>query len=324
MTKISGLPATYNGYKYGKINGKYTVSTPGKTPPKTIFRYLKFNDYSVNGILNSQVWASQPDTFNDIFDSSHSLIDVSKVEWGHIKQLYEPIEDAERLFNTDKGSFLRDFHFTFYQFMLSKMGVMCTTGSYCNELFWSYYNNHEGICLEYDFLNFPPNFMGPFPMNYVDEDNFKKIDFSQYAPYVSFLMLTNIKKSIWKHEDEYRFLIEPEKTGEFVTTGKYQNDDNPYPRSLRLVNIPQDSLKSITISFRLFNNGDIINGFQEGHIISFNSHNSELKIKLFDFIIKNNITVYSMEYHKETLKFNRRQLKISPIDMGRYLIQIIA
>lgn len=202
----------YKNWEY-KINfskdvNKFEINYPNKKlDPDTLSKYYSINECSIESIENNNFYVSQPEDFNDLFDTAYNILDFNQLYLNCILSL-SPKNQEENIrhhWETHKEFFINSIKKDSYRALLARFGILCTTENKLNELMWGYYNNNEGFLLEFNYKEFPKNFHGPFPINYVktiDKIKTNNID------HLTFLLQSNIKKDIWKHENEYRFLVE--------------------------------------------------------------------------------------------------------------------
>lgn len=63
----------------------------------------------------------------------------------------------------DQNHIAKNFREKIYR----KIGIVSLTSDDDNLLMWSYYTNHKGFCIEFDYSKFDFKFHGPFPINYI-------------------------------------------------------------------------------------------------------------------------------------------------------------
>lgn len=288
----------FNSWKYytyierGKV--KYTIEPfPKKDAPVMLSKYYSITDNSINAIKNLQFYISQPEDFNDIFDSHHSLIDFQNITFTTALNFLNKGKfntDISKMWKEDKIELIKFIQHMFYSILLSRIGILCFTTNKYDELMWGYYNNHEGFLIEFDYSKFGKNYNGPFPINYVQ--NLSSFDINYLGGNLAFLIQTTIKKLMWQHEDEYRFLVEPQ-GNDFEVQGLFSNKDTDLPFDKRLVNYPKEAIKQIILGFRFLKNEELT-------IINDNTYEIRflntfiLKKELFEIIAERNIMCKSI------------------------------
>lgn len=163
--------------------------------PKKLYKYEVINREKINMLINSELWFSNPDDFNDPFDSCGICFDE-----GEIKK-YLKDTDVSKLIN----SFKKDVKICCFSEEINSMPM------------WTHYaGNHEGMCAEYDFskVSYTNRFSKYlFPIVYQTErydiTNILKDlinDKTEDAAYMLFFMM-QIKHISWDYEKEWRIIL---------------------------------------------------------------------------------------------------------------------
>ena len=163
--------------------------------PKKLYKYEVINEEKINMLINSELWFSNPDDFNDPFDSCGICFDE-----GEIKK-YLKDTDVSKLIN----SFKKDVKICCFSEEINSMPM------------WTHYaGNHEGMCAEYDFskVSYTNRFSKYlFPIVYQTErydiTNILKDlinDKTEDAAYMLFFMM-QIKHISWNYEKEWRIIL---------------------------------------------------------------------------------------------------------------------
>lgn len=163
--------------------------------PKKLYKYEVINEEKINMLINSELWFSNPDDFNDPFDSCGICFDE-----GEIKKYLKDI-DVSKLIN----SFKKDVKICCFSEEINSMPM------------WTHYaGNHEGMCAEYDFskVSYTNRFSKYlFPIVYQTErydiTNILKDlinDKTEDAAYMLFFMM-QIKHISWNYEKEWRIIL---------------------------------------------------------------------------------------------------------------------
>ncbi|MEQ8624624.1 MAG: DUF2971 domain-containing protein [Vicingaceae bacterium] len=199
-----------NEWKYGVTSENELFVIPpkeiAKTTPKTLFKYYALNEHSLEVIEEKKIYASYPKILNDPFDCYHELIDFD--DPGAIADFIAPIiNEAEfkEQFKKDPLSFKKFCSNNFQIMFYKRIGIFSLTELPNNLLMWSYYNNHQGFCVEYDYKAFPFKFHGPFQINY--SNTYKSMSIKEGWP-KCLLYQASIKSNLWSHEEEWRILPE--------------------------------------------------------------------------------------------------------------------
>lgn len=312
----------FKGFEYSiSENNKYSVVDPGKGVPVALFKYYGLSENSVSGIENNTVFATPVHYFNDIFDLAKTLWDYRGVRLEDYNKIFDskPIDKSE--FESKKELYQKHLIDVIYKMSVGKFGVFCTTTNCIDDIFWGVYTNHKGFCVEYDSEKFGKNFQGPFPMNYIHEDEFTPIDFARIGGEISFLITSTMKKDFWKREDEYRFIVWPKKTKNFITDGVYDNSNNPYERESRVVDIDKKVVKSLTFGFRFLGKEDIVSKTTKGTIVQFSSKEGVLKSRLFKYLIDRSIDAFGVIYEESSHKIVLNRWKITHYEKERFHIE---
>lgn len=296
---------------------KYTVTS--KPAPATLFKFYSLLEHNVNALKNHQFWASEPEDFNDLFDSKAFLIDFSRLDLQTAKKLVDtPAQKKEmdRLYRQDTDKFILEAQKSHYSIIFSKLGIVSMTSNYNNEILWALYAQNSGFCIELDYAMFPDNFQGPFPINYVDQ--LELIDIMKYGGHLSFLIQVTQKKKKWKFEDEYRFIIasgtNPFKLSNSIYT-KHTSQDGAIPR---LVNYPKQAIKSIYLGFT-FIKGECVHDKK----VCLISKYRDLKATLLDEIIDRDYNCYLIDKEPDSLSLEKSNFKIVKLDCYKYLFSEI-
>lgn len=189
----------------------------------TLYKYTPFNEHSLDILTNDQLWMSSPLSFNDPFDCEYTFNYgkptnifnfLSKSRKEDFPDLdHEKIDKVmEEIFNNAHEDMVK--HFT----NISKhhLFIVCLSEIKDSVLMWSHYaNNHEGICIEFDFKQLgvtDPRTRILFPVFY-NEDVF---DTTKYLKAFSdnektFNNLMDICSAInksdhWSYEKEWRIV----------------------------------------------------------------------------------------------------------------------
>lgn len=128
--------------------------------PKLLFRYLRDDEFLVDSILESYLWFSDPDLFNDPFDCQNLFVMEASTEQiiNYINhyvgdKLDKPTwEEYSSVLETGDGKKLMQKMIpAMYDGRKKIIAVCCFSDTPSNTLMWSHYaNGHEGICLVYD------------------------------------------------------------------------------------------------------------------------------------------------------------------------------
>jgi Protein of unknown function (DUF2971) len=108
--------------------------------PRSLYRYRKFNEHTVQELRERYFWISPPDDFNDPFDSAlliqHDLI-LAEMAKKSVGQLLNRPEVATLLAQSNR--------------IANYLKICCFCENYTSTVMWGYYaEGHSGICIEYN------------------------------------------------------------------------------------------------------------------------------------------------------------------------------
>lgn len=249
--------AKYNGWEY-KLDddgglGVFPSDKDMVVVPKFLGRYYGMQNHHLDAFCNKQFYLNQPTDFNDLLDSSLDLVHPDDFTIDNFKRAYgkgyndvvTSIKSGD-LINGLKGHWKRTNE--------CSIGILCTTANGpCHELMWSYYTNNVGFYLDFETSIFERGFSPPRQMNYSPELTpiERDTDF-RISNFVRML----VKKKIWQHESEWRFLKRNDKNEvPFKTT---TISGHFFSGQERLVNWPEGSLKAIYLGFNFLRNFEFI------------------------------------------------------------------
>jgi len=126
--------------------------------PDFLYKYRKFDAYSLSSIANQAVWLAKPSSFNDPFDCAitldqgrykESIMHAISVSIKSEGTSTEKKEELFKLWPGDRCAF--DKYRNSLKEIFQNMGVCSFSESPDILLLWSHYaDNHKGFCLEYD------------------------------------------------------------------------------------------------------------------------------------------------------------------------------
>ncbi len=183
--------------------------------PRFVYKYLRFDKYTLPNLNKKILWFSDPSNFNDPFDSriipqqSYSSDDIIKYnEWRmsndlpymHPDDIKDNIEWNER----DPEGWAKSFHEKINETTVS---VCCFSRDQNNILMWSHYaDGHKGLCLEFD-TSEDTDFFRPV-------GRYRSVKYSNKCKADNYLRdtagtLHNMictKSKYWKYENEVRIM----------------------------------------------------------------------------------------------------------------------
>lgn len=289
-----------------------------KKIPNTLFKYYALNSYSFDSLINQYIFAPHPSQLNDLFDCSPELLSIDKNE--DLKKILQDFEYKNEKEIDDKLKF--DYHKTkkqaeslFWERLYRIWGILSLTDNNKNILMWSYYSQHKGYCIEFDITKFPFKYHGPFPINY--QENLQKIHVEKNGIALGILLQSNLKNIIWKHENEWRLMIEKNE-------GKYMDSPIDMPPLRMLVGqerkfyYPIEAIKSMSLGNRFFEYGEVNQLNSTEMVINLKS-NFEQKSIILDFIYSNDLHTY-IGFRNGLNEIHFRTFKIDRINYKEYKI----
>lgn len=295
---------------------KYTVTS--KPAPATLFKFYSLLEHNVNALKNHQFWASEPEDFNDLFDSKAFLIDFTRLDLQTAKELFDGDVQKSQIEEYWPESLLINGYVEkeYYTTRFSKFGIVSFSSNYTNEILWGLYTQNQGFCVELDYSMFPDNFQGPFPMNYVDQ--LEPIDIMRYGDQVSFLIQITQKKRKWKFEDEYRFIFKTGKSLFQLSHSMYTKHASQTEAIPRLVSYSKEAIKAIYLGFTFIKGECVHNIGKDNYEVCLISIKRELKAKLLDMIIINGYNCFMIEQESNGMQLGSSKYTISRIEDFKY------
>lgn len=244
--------------------------------PQKLYKYRSLNEYTLESLKESYVYASSPLDFNDIFDCRNNI------NYGNI-ELYknEALRNISH-FSYEKLPLDNEIYQKYFiaktihgfEYMTNSSRIACFSETNKSNLMWSHYSeNHTGICIEYDYTKNKKITNHIFPVNYINKPintiELKNPDINNYnSEYELDILISALTKSKeWEYEKEWRFII---------TSTTFDKDNKgikipaPIPNSILLGSKFFDILNYIDVSDKLLTRLNLV-------------------ISLIEFILKNNI-----------------------------------
>jgi hypothetical protein len=189
-----------------------------KKLPKYVYRMRPVNKFLFDSLINSQVWFSNPQDFNDPFDCDINMkvenISQDKRQLyfeTHMKNFFtkNELQKINMLYINDQD--FQDLLNKLSKRIIQRKGLACFMSNYENLPMWSSYaDSHRGVCLKFD-IQEDPEFFGKS----------KKVMYTK--PYPEYNYLKNIndfenqmfftKSSDWSYEGEVR--VQKSKKGNY-------------------------------------------------------------------------------------------------------------
>lgn len=239
---------------------------------QSFYKYYPLNDNSVDALTHLYVYATHPNQFNDPFDCATNLIKFDDVEC--IQELWRPIyQEVVAFCKDDKEELFKFTNEAYKTYLYMKCGVLCLSDNYNDLSMWSAYTNHIGFCLEFDIFSFPSVWIGPFSINYQTE--LKQHSIKDISLQLATIVQTNVKQECWKHEKEWRLLLECPQDDYMEPYGKFSSmfkDDMPNFHD-RKFKYPLKSLKGVTLGLNFLNGLLDISDYEKEFTTKDNLHN---------------------------------------------------
>lgn len=300
-------------------NGKrvFEIIDKEKTEkPASLFKLYSLNENAVSSLLEQYIYATHPHQFNDIFDCFEQLIDFDDDEFvfEYLKKLHQNELTDEQLktrIASNKAeasiSAQRNAREDFYR----EIGVFSMTSNIYSLLMWSYYTNHQGFFIEFDYPQFPFKFHGPFPLNY--QEDISPVSLKACGIDLSMLLQTNLKYIGWQHENEWRLLIESDAP---MFCPSFEEIKALGGRA-RKFNYPINAIKSVGFGNRFFEPEELrIESDKILHVTLKN--NLVLKTHVLDFLIEHNITT-CMSLRDGLIKISFGGVIIKKTEINKYV-----
>ena len=271
--------------------------------PETLYKFYALNNFSLDALLKSYIYAPSPHEVNDLFDCDASLI-----EFGSFNDVFSVLkggysEDEAKLLWDNNPDLIKEI---FRTRIYLNSGIISLTKEINSNQIWAYYTNHQGFSIEFVHSEFKFKHYGPFPINYQDE--IIPISTSE-SGYLAMLYQTNIKTIKWKHEKEWRIFIANLNQNDNREIYKIPgiNYDTIYAE--RKFNYSQESIKSITFGYRFF---DIDERIDELDTIKITlKNNVYMKMAFLNHII-------NQPYKKMFLYKDKSFFKLIPYEISIY------
>ena len=283
--------------------------------PKILFKLYGIGKYSVDALINQYVYAPHPSQFNDIFDCNEELLnfDDNELILAYLSEVI-PKRDLEVLLHEHGDNLPIFFQRIFRETIYRKLGVFSMTGNPNNILMWSYYGENKGFCIEFEVSAFPFKYYGPFPLNYQPE--LEPLSIKEIGTHIGVLAQSNLKHNIWKHENEWRLLIEAPEGEDMISPNfKVLKDLGGHDRKF---NYPISAIKSVALGNRFFDPDEIRE--VSGTILEIDIQTDvEEKTSILDFLATNKILTHiGLRTGLTEIKF--RKSVIERIDSGKFKV----
>lgn len=196
--------------------------------PASLYKYYSDSPRNLENVKNNKMWFSAPINFNDIFDCDIT-VDKEKVEKS-ILEICPSMRGVRvgspmwKTFKAQTRTSIKSMQDTFAE-MRSTMGIVCLSELDDSLLMWAHYaNNHCGMCVEYELLEFNKKLMfTPVPIIYSEERVcFTSFNTSTVERDASELFIKSLttKSLDWSYEKEWRIIRDDAACGSKWDTNK--------------------------------------------------------------------------------------------------------
>lgn len=202
-----------------EIDGKNILGrieyTPQENIPKSLYKYYRCNKESFAVLKKNNIWASDPSTFNDPFDTSHLLWEAKNFPFQEIKKLLKNILTPEIVAKCNNKNQLREL---FFMVIKDFVGLFCLNEGLNEDPFWAYYgDDHKGFCIKFKTDILTKDWHSePLKLQYLEHEEFigkqllhlnDDIITDLYNLLPSLIRWATVKKKNWVHENEWRYLF---------------------------------------------------------------------------------------------------------------------
>lgn len=291
------------GWKYGfDHDSKRIIIEPNfeYELPATLFKYYRLSEINVDALIHNYIYASHPLQLNDLYDCSEKMIVYDNPHFA--KRVLrdtrdEILEDTGLDINTmtdeeivNNQQIIDNLRGVLWHSMYSKQGIISLTEDPYNILMWSYYSQHTGFCVEYDYQLFSFDYCGPFPINYqkeIRELHLRDIPFES-----AIAAQFNVKNEIWKHEEEWRIMAYSNENLDMEVIG------NPLLEKFygheRKFQYPAKAVKSVLLGHRFFDKNEILfsGDYKKAKVILKAKRNDSDRLKLLQWLSSHRPNVY--------------------------------
>ena len=189
--------------------------------PNSLYKYYTYSEDYNEKRLNGELFFSNPERFNDVFDTRHEVFNnsINMQKNRVIDRLKEikyknPEEIYNRLISDDLNTVLE-----VRRKQIENVGIFCLTNSPLNILMWAYYGNNEGYCIEYNISKLRACIEKELEKRNLSSKRYigKCVFYSHTLPASPLFFDDAISDSVfdkyfykakmWEHENEYRIVI---------------------------------------------------------------------------------------------------------------------
>ncbi len=214
-----------------------------------LYKYRAINDYTINSLINNELFFSDPNDFNDPFDSRcNAIYDGTDSEWNEWSRKYNipsnELENFKNYWRHGNGG-INSFNEEMHKDYKRKFRVLSLSEVYDDILMWSHYSDsHKGICLQFNTIK-----IGKTPCIKFDESY---VDYPSAILPKGFLPTVSVKYQLEYPETHNRLRDPPEKLTKFFLT---KHIDWKYEKERRII-LFHKYIKSNPIKF----NSEMLSG----------------------------------------------------------------
>jgi hypothetical protein len=195
------------------------------------------------------------------------------------------------------------------------------TESEVDPLMWSHYTSHKGFVVKYAIDKIPENFLGPFPINYIDDYE----TFNQKETFLRFLIASNIKyKKHWESEKEWRFLLSSPtgmKLPKFLQNKLLKKDQSKFPRFFSYSNY--FSIKEVILGYKLFLNEKVKLKCNQGIGFEVTSNDCQL-VKFLCLLNRKKFNTFMLDLHPLNYsEFITKKVSVNQIRRNKFALNFI-
>jgi len=260
--------------------------------PKELCKYYALNTNNLKAILNKYFYGSHPFDLNDPFDVNKNMLNLDST-------------------NLDE----------YYHFIFSHIGILSLTVSDIDPLMWSHYCSHNGFVVKYSLDKIPSNFLGPFPINYIN--SYKPIN--QNDPFLRLLIASNIKyKRFWESENEWRFLLYSSVLMKLPKIFQNQLLSKNRSRKSRFFSYNNYfSIKEVILGYKLLLNENVKLKIIQN--VGFDISTNDCVIQRFlNFLYKKRIRTFIVDIHPTSYPFfMKKEIIIMPTRKNKFTLEFI-
>ncbi|WP_051507138.1 DUF2971 domain-containing protein [Saccharibacillus sacchari] len=179
--------------------------------PSRLFKFQPIEDVRINSLLQNEIWFSVPKELNDPYDCMGTYWEEEEIE-----EILRKTISSENLKQRSTNEIINEA----LDSLRDHTKISCFSEELYNMPMWAHYaNNHQGICVEYNFtsLNAGVDFSKSlFPVGYEKNrynitDLLKRSFENSNDPKIRLLyFVMQLKHESWKYEKEWRIILHTE------------------------------------------------------------------------------------------------------------------